>query len=42
MFQKTPVSQRQYCKKCGGPLDDKSPATWIGGCLCGYGADAEI
>jgi hypothetical protein len=25
MFQKTPVSQRQYCKKCGGHLMTNHP-----------------
>jgi hypothetical protein len=25
MFQKTPVSQRQYCKKCGGHLMTTHP-----------------
>jgi hypothetical protein len=25
MFQKTPVSQRQYCKKCGGHLLTNHP-----------------
>src|SRR5262245_8974043 len=26
MFQKTPVSQRQYCKKCGGHLMTTHPS----------------
>jgi hypothetical protein len=26
MYQKTPVSQRQYCKKCGGHLMTNHPA----------------
>ncbi len=25
MFQKTPVSQRQFCKKCGGHLMNNHP-----------------
>jgi hypothetical protein len=26
MFQKTPMSQRQYCKKCGGHLMTSHPS----------------
>src|SRR5262245_49345858 len=41
MFQKTPVPA-SILREMWWPFDGKSPATWIGGCLCGYAADPEI
>ena len=31
VYQKTPVSQRQYCEKMRRSFDDQSPSAWFGG-----------